>query len=121
MRTEPALDFADSEASAVTADGTTLRIRFAAARVDGGWLPSLELALTGATWTGTLGDCIGRIAEGRVRVDGRESARLTIPCALAGDIALELRFANATTLSARGRALSVTPPGDAQAVDDFSC
>ena len=117
----PQFRFADSEAGAVAVDADILRIRFAAARVDDGWLQSLDLALAGAAWTGTLGECIGRIAEGQVRVDGRALARLAVPCELAGDIALELRFANATTLSARGRALSVTPPGDAQAVDDFSC
>ena len=120
MQTERALAFADSEASAVIADAGTLRVRFAAARVDGGWLQSLELALADATWTGTLADCLGRVAEGRVRIDGRETARLAIPCELAGDIALDLRFANGAALAARGHALSVAL-GGARAVDDFSC
>ena len=117
----PQFRFADSEASAVAVDADILRIRFAAARVDDGWLQSLDLALAGATWTGPLGECIGRIAEGQVRVDGRALARLAVPCELAGDIALELRFANGAALAARGRALVVATRADTRPVDDFSC
>ena len=117
----PQLRFADSEAGGASADAGTLRIRFAAARVDDGWLQSLDLALAEATWTGALGECIGRIAEGHARVDGRALARLAVPCELAGDIALELRFANGAVLAARGCTLTVATRADTRPVDDFSC
>ena len=120
MRTEAALAFDGSEVAEIVAADDRLGVRFAAARVAGGWLQAIELDLSGATWTGAPADCLGRVADGRVRVDGHERA-LAIPSALAGDIALELRFAHGAALVARGRALALAPRGALRFVEDFSC
>ena len=120
LRTEATLAFDGSEVADVAAVDDRLCVRFAAARVAGGWLQAIELDLSGATWTGAPADCLGRVAEGRAQVDGRERG-LAIPSELAGDVALELHFANGATLVARGRALALAPRGELRFVEDFSC
>jgi len=116
------LALAGSELGGAVVDaGDVLRLRLAAARVAGGWLQGLELSLAGASPTEAMARaCIGRIAEGRVRVDGHER-RLAVPCELAGDVVLELCMAGGATLLARGRALALAPRGPTRFFDDYSC
>ena len=121
-----ALEFADSEVRDVVADGATVRVRLAAACVrdasgSRGWLPGVVLALAGATLAGDPAPAFGRLAEGRLRQDGRDVARPALPGMLAGDLELTLRFANGTLLTARGRSLSLSVADDTRFKEDLSC
>jgi hypothetical protein len=121
-----ALAFHDSELRDVTLDAGTARLRFAAASVvdvDGqrGWLPGVELVLTGATLQGDAAHSFGKITEGRLRLDGQPVARPTLPGTLAGDIALDLRCANGSAVALRGRTLVLAVADDARFTPDLSC
>jgi hypothetical protein len=114
------LVLAESEVSAVALEGGALRVRFAAARVAGGWMNGLELVVEGATGARTIAGTPGRVVEARATVDGRLPA-LAIPSRTVGDIALSLRFANGLELEARGDALVLSPAADARFAEDFAC
>ena len=75
-----ALEFHDSEVRDVATDGDAVRVRFAAASVRDaaggrGWLPGVTLALADATLAGDPSHAFGKLAEGRLRQDGRDIAR----------------------------------------------
>ena len=121
-----ALEFPDSEVSDVVADGATVRVRLAAACVHDagghrGWLPGVTLALADATLAGDPAHAFGRLAVGRLRHDGRDIARPTLPGMLSGDLELTLRFANGTQLTARGRSLSMDVTDATRFKEDLSC
>ena len=121
-----ALEFPDSEVRDVTLDGGACIVRFAAASVrdssdERGWLASVTLALSAATLDGDPAPAFGKLAEGRLRQDGRDIARPTLPGTLAGPIELALRFANGTQLVARGGSLALNVGEDARFAPDLSC
>jgi hypothetical protein len=120
------LEFPDSEVRDVVADGDTVRVRFSAACVRGadgarGWLPSVVLTLARATLAGDTAHAVGRIGEGGVHQDGRKLSRLALPGTLTGELELTLYFADATLLTVRGRALTLTVADDARFAQDLSC
>jgi hypothetical protein len=120
------LEFRDSEVGEVTVEGAAVRIRLSAAAVrtaegERGWLSSAVLDLRGVSSGIDPGGAFGRIAEGRLRVDGRELIRAGLPQALAGDVELALRLANGTALLLRGRTLDLSAARDARFVPDLSC
>jgi hypothetical protein len=114
------LVLAESEVSAVALEGGALRVRFAAARVAGGWLNGLELVVEAATGANTIAGTPGRVVEARAIVDGRVPA-LAIPSRTIGDVTLSLRFANGLALEARGDALVLALRADARFAEDFAC
>jgi hypothetical protein len=121
-----ALEFHDSEVRDAVADGNTVRVRLSAAAVrsdagERGWLPGVALTLADATLAGDTAHAFGKLAEGRLRQDGRDIAALAVPVTLAGRIELTLRFANGTQLSARGRSLALSVADDARFAEDLSC
>ncbi len=121
-----ALEFPDSEVRDVVADDGDVRVRFAAASVrnsngERGWLPSVTLTLSDATLAGDMAHAFGKLAEGRLRRDGRGIARPALPQALSGRIDLALRFANGAQLTAHGRSLALTLADDARFAEDLSC
>ncbi len=121
-----ALEFHDSELRDVVADGDVVRVRFSAASVRGadrerGWLPSVVLTLAGATLAGDAALAFGKVAEGRLRHDGRAATRLAVPGTSAGDVELALRLANGTQFVVRGHALTLTVADDARFAPDLSC
>ena len=120
------LDFPDSEVRDVAAQDGAVRVRFAAASVrdaagDRGWLPSVELTLSDATLAGDAPHAFGKLSEGRLRHDGRDIARPTVPGTLAGRIELTLRFANGTQVIAHGRSLALVVADGARFAPDLSC
>ena len=118
------LVFADSEVAAVRLVGDTLALRFAAARIAGEpahYLPGLVLTMTHAQLEAPLAGCIGRVAEGEVRVDGQRRGMLELPGAIAAPVRLSLRFANGSALEAAGATLiAALPPGTA-AAEHYHC
>jgi len=121
-----ALDWTDSEVGDIAVEDGVVRMRLAAASVrddDGnlGWLPGVTLAFAEAELVGDAAHAFGRLAEGRLRHDGRDVAQPPLPGALAGDLELTLRFANGTPLTARGRSLSLSVADDTRFKEDLSC
>ena len=120
------LEFADSEVHDVATDGATVRVRLAAACVrdaggSRGWLPGVALVLGDATLAGDPPLAFGRLAEGRLRHDGRDIPAPTLPAALAGELELALRFANGAQLTALGHAIVMSVDDDTRFKEDLSC
>ena len=103
------LAWADSEVRGVEAQGDGLRIDFSAAqawpvhdgqvlRSEAGYARAVALLFVGARWDGDLADCIGRLSEGRLQIDGRWQSQLALPSAVDGPVQAELRFGNGTPL-----------------------
>jgi len=120
------LEFQDSEVLDVVADGATVRLRLSAAAVvddsgQRGWLGPVRLELDGATLQGDPTHAFGKVAEGRLRHDGRDLARLALPGTLVGAVELTLRLANGTRLVVQGRALAAGVADDARFTEDASC
>ncbi len=124
------LDFSDSEVRRVAADGGALRVDFAAAAVrrpgaDGrperGWLQGVALVLADARCTGDVATAFGRLAHGRLVAAGADTGPPAIPGTVSGDVDLALRFANGSTLSARGSGLRLLLADGARFSEDLSC
>ena len=110
----------------MAADGGEVRVRFAAASVrnsngERGWLPCVTLALSDAILAGDTAHAFGRLAEGRVRHDGRDIVRPALPDTLSGRIELALRFANGAQLIAQGGSLALSVADDTRFAEDLSC
>ena len=122
----PVFEFFDSEVRDVRVDGDVVRVRFSAAAVlrdDGarGWLQGVTLALPRASLAGDVAHAFGRIVEGRVLHDGQSLSRLAVPCALSGELELQLRFANGASVRARGQAVELSSAPGAAFAEDLSC
>jgi hypothetical protein len=121
------LAFADSEVRHAAMDAGALRVAFSAAAVrrheddDHGWLQGLALVLDEARVAGDPAAAFGRLAEGHVRLDGRDIGRPVLPQTITGDVELALRFANGATLAARGTRLHLRLADDARFTEDLSC
>ncbi len=120
------LEWPDSEVRDVTTDGGAVRVRLAAASVRDAqgrraWLAGVTLSLADATLAGDQAHAFGRLAEGRLRLDGRDIPRPSLPDTLAGDLALSLRFANGTQLTATARALTLAADDATRFKEDLSC
>ena len=120
------LEFHDSELRDVVVDGRVVRWRLSAAAVrndagERGWLGSVELELGQAGVIGDAAHAFGKITEGRLRHDGRDSARLDIPATLRGELELSLRLANGAHVVAQGRALEARLGADTRFSPDLSC
>jgi hypothetical protein len=126
LRPDLALQLADSEVRAVTASEGLVRIAFSAARARSrgrgvhGFLRAVELVFERARATGELALCIGRVADGSLRIDGRRGD-IGIPLRHVGAAALAIRFANGEQLVVEGNLLEIHLPVDAHLHEDFSC
>lgn len=124
------LEFADSEVASVRLDGGTLALRFSAARVrpvhgregdDVRYAAGLTLQLADVRTTASLAGCLGRLAEGELRLGGRVQGWLALPAHATGPLQLGLRFANGSQLDATASGLSAPlPPGTAVA-EHYRC
>lgn len=125
MRPDLTLVLADSEVLAVQADAHGLQVRFAAANVlrDGvaGWHSGVTLALPGGRCAGEPSVAFGRLAEGRLRVDGVERRTLAVPAHLVGAVALALRFADGATLDVQADGIACDVAAGGAFKEDFSC
>ena len=121
-----ALESHDSELRDVVADGSVVRLRFAAAAVsddagDRGWLASVQLELRGAALHGDATHAFGKITQGALRQSTRAVAPLQVPGTLAGELELTLRLANGTRFIVRANSLTSTVDADARFSPDLSC
>lgn len=122
------LDLADSEVAAVVdlADGLCLRFSAAAVRQRTGALAGhargVELLLGGVSPPRPpLEGCLGRLAQGRVTVDGQWLPRLALPGEWRAAIELDLTFANHSALCLRGRSLVCRFVGEANCRESLAC
>jgi hypothetical protein len=124
-------EFDDSEVSSVRFEGSTLTLRFSAARLreedpgahDAGhaYLPGLVLRLAEARVDGPWADCFGRLTFGQAVIAGVRHTVLPLLLDRAGPVHLSLRFANGTVLEASGTALSVQALPGATAAEHYRC
>jgi hypothetical protein len=124
--------FADSEVASCTEAGGTLRVRFAVAHVTDvddttfrgqrpGHVPGVELVCRGGPWSAPQAGLAGRLAHGRLRVAGDWFHHLPLPHQQAGDLWLELRFANGAGIEGPLTALAITVPPEAAFSESFAC
>jgi len=109
-----------SELRDLTLDGDGARLRLSAASVQGGWLSNVTLVLADATVQGEASQAFGRIAAGRLRVDGRDLA-LQLPQQATGAIELDLRLANGAQVVVQAAALAARAADDTRFTEDLSC
>jgi hypothetical protein len=124
-------EFDDSEVSSVRLEGSTLTLRFSAARLreegpasrDGGhaYMPGLVLRLAEARADGPWADGLGRLTFGQAVIAGVRHTALPLLLDMAGPVHLSLRFANGAELEASAAALSVQAPPGATAAEHYRC
>jgi len=70
-----------------------------------------------------LGDCLGRLTQGHVQVDGAPviQRQLGLPCALDGPLTLHLQFANGSVLHLRARACRGLAPDPGDVFESLAC
>ena len=103
------LSFADSEVAGVRAQGDALVVRFAAAAVEGGFLPGLEMELQGAATQDAIAACFGRLAGGSLQDAVTRFTSIELPFDGPGPWALELAFSQGQALRATARHVRVDP------------
>lgn len=118
--------FHDSEVRGCTPQGTALAIVFSAAAVQlpdarSGYAQPLRMVLEDAAWQGPLGECVGRLWEGRLWDAQTRHAELALPYVSAGPVRLELRFANGVQLEVHASACNCRLDDGAQFVESFAC
>lgn len=124
------LVLADSEVSRVSVQDGGLTLHFSAASVwrEGQDLPRLaghlapvSLQLFGPPPPQALGDCQGRLAEGRLLLEGRALPALQLPSDLSGELTLQLRFAQGPEWQMQAhRVLTQAAPG-ARFTESLAC
>lgn len=125
------LVLADSEVAFVAAAQGGVRIRLSAAHVlrsealgqrpTPGFSRGVVLWLAGAEPPADGGDFMGRIAQGRARIEGRWAAQLALPSSWAGPVRLELAFANGSQLVLDAEALSCCHEGEPNFSESLFC
>jgi hypothetical protein len=133
LHPETTFVFHDSEVRRIVADAGagTLQILFSAARVcmpqagaagddEDGYLAGVELQIAEARWTGPVAVCIGRLASGAVMAAGAHRVVLPLDADLAGELRIELQFANGSQLHVEARRL-VMRAGEAHPSGDYAC
>jgi len=126
------LEFHDSEISRIETDGDALTIRFSAAHVRGyggrtdadggsGYAQPLAMQFGEAAWQGTIAECIGRLAGGKLVVDGVACPSLELPLGCRGTIAVLLDFRNGAQLNIRAGSLYCLFAAGTRFVEDFRC
>ena len=124
------LVLADSEVSRVSVQADGLTLHFSAASVWREGLPAQRLAghlapvslqLFGPLPPLSLGDWQGRLAEGRLLLQGRVLPPLQLPQDLAGELTLELRFAQGPELQMPLRRVLAQAATDARFTESLAC
>lgn len=126
------LQFHDSEVSCVESLNGFVRVSFSAAHVQRslgapgpdashGYAQAVELCLHQATWTGSLNECVGRLSDGALKVDGCAIKQVPLPFQDSGAVTLNLQFSNGAWLSASGTWVEVFQRGQPQFVESFAC
>ena len=125
--------FCDSEVASVAIEGDVLRVQFAAAHVTEpdatslagrvrGYVDGVELRCLGGPWAALQPNgLMGRLVEGRVRLEGSWCGRLPLPVMLDGPAPIELRFANQSELNFTATSFSLAAPPGAVFGESFAC
>lgn len=125
------LRLADCEVSQVVVTSAGVTVRLAAAFVQqetaggdkpvDGFARAVALDLVGATLDEAPGSFIGRIAEGRVGIDGRWASGIALPSRVSAAVTLELAFANRSQLTLRAGAIECRFEGEANFAESLFC
>ena len=124
------LVLADTEVARVELAPGTVRVCCAAAHVRRtepgaatlvGWSRGVELLLAGATVVEGPAGCFGRLAHGRLRIDGQWASTLALPGACRGSVRLELGFANQSSLVVDAEGIDCRFEGDANFAESLFC
>lgn len=124
------LILADSEVSRVSVQADGLTLHFSAASVwrgvqpdqrVAGHLAPVSLQLFGAVQPLVLSDWRGRLAEGRLLLQGRALGALPLPLDLSGELTLELRFAQGPELQLHAHRALAQAAEDARFTESLAC
>jgi len=127
-----ALEFHDSEVSSVVADAGQASIRFSAAYVHrsvgipgvdsgAGYTQAIEISLYQPIWVGPLPECIGKLSDGQIEVNGQTLSLVPVPYTAEGQISLTMTFANGSEFSSSAKGIEVKQAGAPRYVEAFSC
>jgi hypothetical protein len=127
-----ALEFHDSEVSAIRPKDGGLSISFSAAYVQrsegapgvdagSGYVQALEILLRRANWSGELRPCLGRLSDGHLCSGGQRLPLVPLPYESAGSISVELVFQNGEMLTATAEGAVIRFVGDPRFVESFRC
>ena len=127
-----ALEFHDSEVRAVRSKDESLLIVFSAAYVHhsegvpgvdagSGYVQALEMLLQQATWSGSLGSCLGRLSDGHISVGGQRLSLVPLPYESGEPIKVELVFQNGESLNATAARVHIGFTGEPRFVESFRC
>ena len=127
-----ALEFHDSEVRSVESHGDSLIVMFSAAYVHrsvgrpgidsgSGYVQSVEMQFSDATWDGPLTECVGSLSNGRVISSGVALSMIELPFASTGPVSAELQFANGSLLSVKAQKLVCQFAGEPNFVEAFRC
>jgi hypothetical protein len=127
-----ALEFHDSEVSGVHFMSGCVHVTFSAAYVHrsnevpgvdvgSGYMQSVQLLLREAVLSGPLNDCVGKLSDGNLRVNGRSVNLVPLPFEAAGQIALILQFSNGASFSAAGSSVQLHQTSAPRFVEHFGC
>lgn len=124
--TQPLLTISlhDSEVSSIDVANGEAFVRFSAARVVGAssaYLGAVELLVVGVSAASRTQGCLGRLADGEVRMDGTCLASLPVPIERQGAITLALVFANGSEFEATGRGLRLRVRGEPVSIEHLHC
>ena len=127
-----ALEFHDSEVSASQSKDGGLSVAFSAAYVHhsegvpgvdtgSGYVQALEMLLQQATWSGSLGSCLGRLSDGHISVGGQHLPLVPLPYESRGPVKVELVFQNGESLTATAGRAIIRFVGEPRFVESFRC
>jgi hypothetical protein len=113
----------DSEVSAIDTSNGQATVKFSAARVHrrAAHIGAVELSISGVAFASSTQGCIGKLADGEVRLDGERLISLPAPLERQGVVGLSLVFANGEEFRASGHALRVRVHGEPRLVEHLHC
>ena len=125
-----ALEFHDSTVGSAQVVGDSLRILFSAAYVHrsigrpgvdsgDGCTQSVEMSFGEASFTGSIPECVGNLANGSLVVPGEEMSLVPIPFNSFGPVRAELEFADGSLLTIEASSVSCSPIGEPVFVEHF--
>ena len=124
------LEFHDSEIGSVSADGTSLVLRFSKAYVHRsqgepgvasgeGYLQAAELVFSDATWSGQFPDNSDSIHDGSILIDGEALLLLPQPFECNSRAQAQFTFTSGRTLLVHANGVRCSLTGDAHWIESY--